>query len=429
MPATNGHAARKLENWINAFVEQTTNLHAPRIFRVWTAISALAAALEQKVWIRTSRPQYPNLYTFIIAHPGVGKSRTIAEGRYLVSQLPDFFLAPVSLTFAALIDSLEQSKRSIIRQPEGELTYNSMYICADEMGAFIHKYEPEMIDGLSHFYDTTPYQQERRGREHKTKINSPQLNILAGSTPQNLTGFMPEKAWGQGFTSRIIMVFSDERILGDDFENTTNPNSADLAHDLKIINSLYGEFTITQSYKDAVNYWRSAGEPPTPDHPKLVHYITRRRVHIYKLSMIASINKSSGLVLTEADFLQALEWLVQAETHMPDIFKAGALNADSAAMDEIQHFVRINDMGQGVHENRIVHFAQQRIPITSILRVVDIMVGSGQIILCRVDKKTGARFFKAATIVPPSYVDRGDGATEHQSAHQSGPSAAASGTR
>jgi len=134
MPALNGHAKRKLESWIDAFVEQTTNLHAPRIFRVWTAISVLAAALEQKVWIRTSRPQYPNLYTFIIAHPGVGKSRTISEGRHLVTQLPDFFLAPVSLTFAALIDSLESAKRSIIRQPEGELTYNSMYICADEMG-------------------------------------------------------------------------------------------------------------------------------------------------------------------------------------------------------------------------------------------------------------------------------------------------------
>lgn len=428
MPATNGYAHRKLENWIDAFVEQTENLHAPRIFRVWTAISTIAAALEQKVWIRTSRPQYPNLYTFIIAHPGVGKSRTIAEGRDLVRQLPDFFLAPVSLTFAALIDSLEQSKRSIIRQPEGELTYNSMYICADEMGTFIHKYEPEMIDGLSHFYDTTPYQQERRGREHKTKISSPQLNILAGSTPQNLTGFMPEKAWGQGFTSRIIMVFSDERILGDDFADDHKPHTADLAHDLKLINSLYGEFTVTQSYKDAVKYWQDHGFLPLPDHPKLSHYITRRKVHIYKLSMVASINKSSGLVLTEDDFLQAISWLVQAETHMPDIFKAGAVNADSAAMDEIQHFVRINDLGTGVPEQRVVHFAQRMIPITSILRVVDIMVGAGQLILKRIDKKTGTRYFTAATIVPPSYVEESAEAG-HQSAHQSGPSAAASGTR
>jgi hypothetical protein len=395
---TNGHANRHLGNWIDAFVEQTANLNAPKIFRVWTAISTIAAALEQKVWIRTSRPQYPNLYTFIIAHPGVGKSRTIAEGRNLVTQLPDFFLAPVSLTFAALIDSLELAKRSIIRQPEGEITYNSMYICADEMGTFIHKYEPEMIDGLSHFYDTTPYQQERRGREHKTKIGSPQLNILAGSTPQNLTGFMPEKAWGQGFTSRIIMVFSDERILGDDFADTASPHTADLAHDLKIINSLYGEFHVTQSYKDAINQWQSLGFPPTPDHPKLMHYITRRKVHIYKLSMVASVNESSGLVLTEAHFLTALEWLVQAETHMPDIFKAGAMNADASAMDEIQHYVRVNDLGTGIDERRIVNEARKLIPITSILRVVDIMTGSGQLIIKRIDKRTGLRYFSAAPI-------------------------------
>lgn len=422
---TNGHAKRQLENWIDAFVAQTENLHSPKIFRVWTAISCLAAALEQKVWIRTSRPQYPNLYTFIIAHPGVGKSRTIAEGRHLVSQLPDFFLAPVSLTFAALIDSLESSKRSIIRQPEGELTYNSMFICADEMGTFIHKYEPEMIDGLSHFYDPTPYQQERRGREHKTKIVSPQLNILAGSTPQNLTGFMPEKAWGQGFTSRIIMVFSDERIIGDDFADNNAPITTHLTHDLKLINSLYGEFHVTQSYKDAVKQWQALGCPPTPDHPKLVHYITRRKVHIYKLSMIASINKSSGLALTEADFLQALEWLVEAETHMPDIFKAGTMNADSAAMDEIQHFVRVNDFGTGISEHRVIDFARQRIPITSILRVVEIMLGSGQLILKRIDKRTSVRFFSAATIVKPSYLE----AAEHQSAHPDAGSAAGSGTQ
>jgi len=67
------------------------------------------------------------------------------------------------------------------------------------------------------------------------------------------------------------------------------------------------------------------------------------------------------MILTEADFLQALEWLVQAETFMEDIFKAGTTNADAAAMDEIQHFVVINDLGTGVSEQRIVHFARERV--------------------------------------------------------------------
>ena len=396
---TNG--ARHLPSWIDTFVDQTANIHTPEIFRRWTAISVIAATLEQKVWLRTSRPLYPNLFVIIIAHPGVGKSRIIGEGRLIYRTLPEPLLAPISMTFASLVDSLVGSKRTVIRQPEGATTYNSMFICADEMGAFIHKYEPEMIDGLSSFYDAAPYQQSRRGNDLKIKIESAQINMLAGSTPQNLLGFMPEKAWGQGFTSRIIMVFSDERIIPDDFADNAPAHTADLTHDLKLINSLYGEFTVTQEFKSAVKQWQALGEPPTPDHPKLIHYITRRRTHIYRLAMVSSINKSSGLILTEDDFLTALSWLVEAETHMPDIFKSGALNADSAAMDEIQHFVRVNDLGTGVSEQRIVHFARERIPITSILRIIEIMEGSGQIRCARIDRKSGARYFSTPPIHNP----------------------------
>jgi hypothetical protein len=117
--------------------------------------------------------------------------------------------------------------------------------------------------------------------------------------------------------------------------------------------------------------------------------------------MIVAISKSSGLVLTEDDFFTALAWLLEAEVHMPDIFKAGAINADSAAMDEIQHFVRINDMGEGISEQRIVHFAREHIPLTSILRIIEIMEGTGMIVVKRVDKRSGARFFKAASQAIP----------------------------
>ena len=394
---------RRLNDFIATFTEETKNLGSPAIFRKWTAISLLGAIVEQKVWVRTTRPVYPNQYIFLIAHPGVGKTRTINEAKHLIAAMGEGagpILAPVSLTFASLVDALSRAKREIVRQPEGALTYNSMYIAADELGAFMHKYEGEMIDGLSAFYDPTPYDQERRTGDRKVKIASPQLNILAGSTPQNLTGFMPEKAWGQGFTSRIIMVFSDERLVVDDFADHSAPRTADMVHDLKLIHSLYGPFAVTQPYKEAVNEWRRIGEAPVPDHPRLIHYNTRRRMHVYKLSMISSLNRDCGLTLTEADFFTALEWLVAAESQMTDIFKAGAMNADAGAMDEIVHFVRITDLGTGVNEQRITNFARERIPLTSILRIIEILTTSGQIREVRRDKRPGARFFS---------VPKGDG--------------------
>lgn len=333
------------------------------------------------------------MFNMLVAHPGVGKTRTINEGRHYFQELPEAHLAPISMTFASLIDTLVKSKRIIIRPGEDPLEYNSMFICVDEMGAFIHKYDNEMIDGLSAFYDPTPYQQVRRTSDINVKIKSPQLNILCGSTPQNLTDLMPEKAWGQGFTSRLIMIFSDERIIGDDFAPSEHSFSNELAHDLAIINSLIGQFEVTEAYRNAVNNWRQLGEAPVPNHPKLIHYVTRRRAHLYKLSMIAAIDRSNALILTVDDFNTAMGWLLEAEDTMTEIFKAGATNADAQAMEEILHFIMINDKGYGVGESKIVRFASDRIPLHSVLRVIDILERSGQITLRGIDRTTKMRFY------------------------------------
>lgn len=400
---------RKLESWIESFTEQTAGLNSPKIFRKWTAITTIAAALEQKVWIKTSRPMYPNMFVMLVAHPGVGKTRTINEGRHYVQDLPEFHLAPISMTFASLVDHLVKSKRVIIRPGEDPLEYNSMFICVDELGAFIHKYDNEMIDGLSHFYDPTPYQQTRRTSDIHIKIKAPQVNILCGSTPQNLTDLMPDKAWGQGFTSRLLMVFSDERIIGDDFAPNDHAFSEDLTHDMEIINGLIGQFEVTEAYRTAVNNWRQLGEVPVPNHPKLIHYVTRRRAHLYKLSMVSAIDRGNALILTVDDFNRAMGWLLEAEDTMCEIFKAGATNADAQAMDEILHYIMINDKSYGVGEQKIIRFASERLPLHSILRVIDIMERSGQIVLVGVDRKTKMRYFS----IPKPSLDQGsDSVTE-----------------
>lgn len=308
-------------------------------------------------------------------------------------ELPDYHIAPTSMTAASLIDQLLDSKRMIVRLPDPPIEYNSMLIAADELGAFVHKYDNEMIAVLSAFYDPDPYGHNRRGKDIKIKIKSPQLNILCGSTPSNLMQFIPEGAWDQGFTSRLILVFSDERIIGDDFAAVTRTLSGDLLHDLKIINAQVGEYTVTEDYRNLVNNWREAGEEPKPDHPKLIHYNTRRRAHLYKLSIVAAIDKSNSTVLTAEDFHRAKAWLEEAEVYMGDIFKAGATGADAQAMEEIYHFA-VN-IGKTVSEHRLVNFAAQRVPAHSVVRVLEIMMKSNRLEVAGVDKKTGARTWRA----------------------------------
>lgn len=356
----------------------------------------IAAALEQKVWLKTASPLYPNLYVLIVGSPGVGKTRIIRQVRRLATDLPEFHVAPISLTFASLVDCLDNAKRTWHLAGQAEpVAFNSLYICAGEFGAFMHKYDNEMVDGLAAFYDTDPYAQVRRTMERKPTIESPQINMLAGVTPQNLLHFMPDRAWGQGFTSRIIMVFSDERILGDDFAIYADPKMTELEYDLKVINNLYGPMYPTPDYVDRVNNWRNGGEPPVPGHPKLTHYVARRRVHLYKLSMVASVDRGNTLALTGEDFDTALGWLTEAENLMPQVFSEGAANGDGAAIEEILNFVRVCDRGEGVSEPKIIRFAKEHVPIHAILNIIEIMEKTGQLWCIGTERLTGIKRYSA----------------------------------
>lgn len=390
-------AGRKLGSWIESFVDNTKGLESPEIFRRWAAITTIGAVCEQKVYLQTSSILHPNIYCFLVGHPGVGKTRTVRAVRRYYLETPEPHAAPTSMTGASMIDALSASKRTFIRLPDGPLEYNSMYITADELSAFMHKYDEEAIGIMSAFYDPDEYGQRRRGNDLKIKIKSPQLNVICGTTPSNLLKYLPDSAWEQGFTSRVCMIFSDERTIGDDFATHDSTLSPDLIHDLRVIAGLMGKFEVTTEYRTAVTNWRNLGEPPLPTHPKLIHYATRRRVHLYKLSMVSAIDRSDTLLLTRDDFNRAMNWLTQAEAAMPEIFKAGAGNADAKAIEEIYHFVLTRCAGgRSVPERHIVSFAKERVPIHSVMRVVEIMIASGQLIpLGTADYKTGQRNFKA----------------------------------
>lgn len=366
------------------------------MFRKWAGIFTIAAAMEMRTYLQTSSPLYPNLYIFIVGAPGVGKNRIIRVAKRYMNEIPEFHFAPTSLTGAALVDTLAASKRFIAQLPEPPIEYYNTVITAEELTAFMHKYDDEMVGLLSAFYDPDPYAQSRRGRDIKIKIDRPQVNLMSGTTPSNLIQLMPESAWDQGFTSRVILVHSDERIVGDDFAGTSREMEDDLIHDIKMVGALSGEFKVTQEYRNAVNDWRALGEPPIVNHPKLLHYKTRRRVHLYKLSMVSCADRSDVLLLTKDDFNRALGWLVEAEQFMPDIFTAGSTGTDARAIDEIAHYINLSDSGDGVPEHKIVNFARTRVPMHSILRVIEIMVASGQISAKGIDK-FGSRWFRSTT--------------------------------
>jgi hypothetical protein len=342
---------------------------------------------------------YPNLYMFLIGHPGTGKTRSIMEGRSYLNRLPEPHFSPNDATWPSILDCLFKNSRLYLRSVEGDLKYNSLYLCVDELGTLMSKFDTQVTKGLSALYDPNPYHHTRRTGDREILMESPQINMIIGTTPQDLLSFLPDSAWGQGFMSRSIMIFSDERIIGDDFAKPIHLHTDSLDHDLNLINDTFGQFNISPEWYAAVNFWRCEGEPTVPDHPRLTHYNTRRRVNIYKLSMLSSIDRSQSLIITFEDFKRAHDWLTEAESLMPDIFKAGAVNADAQAMQEIKHFVLAHDVGWGVSEQKISRFARDLLPMATLERVIGTMVRTGDLHFIGQDSATKFKFYSAN---PPS---------------------------
>lgn len=372
-------------DWVDGFLAYTANITSPEIFRRWAAISTLAGALERRVWVRTlGSDLYPNLYVLLVAPPGVGKTEVTWRVREMWKSVPDLHIAYSSVTKAALIDNLADSTRSIMRPNSvpAVITFNSLNVSINELGVLIPAYDNEFMNILTDLYDCKHYSEKRRSKNLAIEIERPHLNLLGGCTPSYLTATMPEGAWDQGFTSRTILIYSGEPLVRDLFaeEDAKEAERDQLQAALKDIGEVYGKFTFTPEASEAINNWHMQGGPPKPDHPRLFHYNTRRTVHALKLSMIASISASLDLTITLEHVQRAIDWLIEAEVYMPDIFKAMASGGPGQLMEETWHFVftAYNKAGKvPVPETRVVNYLSQRTPAHNVTRVLEVLIGGG----------------------------------------------------
>src|ERR1700757_4543912 len=102
---TNGNGGRKCQSWIESFLQHTESLESPRIFRKWAAISALAAVAEQKVYVVSGGERlHPNIFCGLIAHPGVGKTRSIRMVKRYYMETPEPHGSPTSMSASSMID-------------------------------------------------------------------------------------------------------------------------------------------------------------------------------------------------------------------------------------------------------------------------------------------------------------------------------------
>lgn len=389
---------RVLPSWIDGFTTLTEMTGSPEIFRKWTAISLVACALERRVWTETVKGQlFPNLYVILIGPPGAGKTVVANHARPLLMELEESHISSSSVTKASLADELLAAERKIVRPTEDPpvITYNSLAILSNELGVLIPSYESDFMNVLTDLWNCKIYSESRRTKNRQFSIENTQLNLLACTTPSYLNNLLPLGAWDQGFLSRCLLIYSGGGNPQDLFSKKKLNNGlyTSLVRDLRQVTDLYGLVTWSDSAGELMNAWHLSGFPyggkPIPNHPKLQNYNTRRTEHLLKLCTIACVSTSETLVITEEHFTEALDWLVEMETFIPDIFKAMTTGGDQQVINEAWHFAYQSHMGggeKGVPQHKLVEFLAQRTPSHNVMRVLDVMEKGGLLKRQNVDK-------------------------------------------
>lgn len=368
-------------------MELTDGIPSPEIFRLWTGISIISGALERRVWVETARSAiYPNLFILFVAPPAVGKSQAIEYASELWRGTKKLLLAPDNVTTASMVDALFKASRRIITEQQQVVEYHSMLVCCSELGVLMPGHDLAFMSTLNYIYDNPRvYHETRRTRDRDVEIIHPQLNIIAGTQPGFMANILPEEAWSMGFTSRLIMIYSSVCPYADLFERQ-EPRAelrSSLLERLVGFTQILGHFQWTVEAKAELVRWHREGCDPVPGHSKLQHYNKRRILYTIKLSMTAAIARSGALVITLEDLNRARDWLIAAEQVMPDIFREMVQHSDAQVIQELHYFAFqiFQKERKAVHESRLIHFLQNRVPSEKVMRILELCDKSN--VLCR----------------------------------------------
>ena len=329
---------RNLPDWIDGFMLLSENSEPPVLYRKWTAISTIASALQRKcrVDIGISLTFYPNFYIVLVGPSATGKGTAMKYAYDIIEQVPAIRLSAQATSLQALIRRMKDINLSDVEIETGLTQHHaSITIFSNEFTVFLGYHNRELIASLCDWYDCHnkwSYETIKRDRE---EIVGVWVNILAGTTPDNIQSSLPIEAIGGGLTSRIIFVVESKPAKLVVFPSVSEREielQQYLVRDLEQMTLMSGSFRFTESAIAFYKEWcYMAGDNPPFYDPKFDGYCGRRRNHLLSLSMVCSASRGNDMRLTLDDLVRAAELLHEVEINMGTVFK-GIGKSDIASL-------------------------------------------------------------------------------------------------
>lgn len=314
-------------DFFSQYLEYTSGIEPPAVFQRWCAISGIGAYLGRQFYFQHGHfVIYPNTYTMLIGSPGTRKSTAIKLMRSLLVQsgygtiaaeksTKEKFLLDLSGEGDGNLSSDDILDQNLFGDGAGK-SDAEMYIMADEFNDFFGNGNIEFVSLLGTLWDFSGTYRNRIKNGKSVDIHNPTVSILGGNTPTGFSLAFPTDILGQGFFSRILLIYGEPNGKRIPFpERPSEEATAGIIEQLRRIkSSVFGPAELTPDAKRLLDKIYHLN--PTVDDVRFESYSNRRFIHLIKLCLIHCAARESNSI-SEQDVVYSNTVLTHSESFMP----------------------------------------------------------------------------------------------------------------
>lgn len=196
------------KNFIELFTYAAGDFKTPVVFHRWSAISLIAACLEDRVWLSIfdHSPLKPNVWVFLIGPSGCGKDHAVGHALSLLRPEDTIVKVDGKVTMPALYDYMSDMQKA--RESASIPVYLISSDVTEQLpvGAEAKDFTSRVLALYGgrerELMDLT------RTSGHK-RVRNPLLNWFAGCTPEWFPQAIDPMIFASGFTGRAFFVWGE----------------------------------------------------------------------------------------------------------------------------------------------------------------------------------------------------------------------------
>lgn len=357
----------------DAYFKYVEHTEPPMMFHRWSLLPALGAWLGRQYYLPFGDFRvFPNMYVMLMGDPGTRKSTAVKLVRKVISDAGYSTFAgdktskeKFLMDLAGMDDETGDRKRT-------DTTVNSLmmenlfgsgtggparevFVVADEFNEFMGNGNLEFISLLGSLWDwddeNRPFEQRFKNSK-SIQIYQPTISLLGGNTHANFVACFPPQSIGQGFLSRLLLVFSEPSGVKITFPRKPPEEVKQALIDVlqEIRGNVHGEAVMEPAAETALDFLYR-GFKGLED-MRFQHYSTRRFTHLLKLCMLCAAARISKTI-SENDVVMANTILSFAEHRMPRALGEFGKAKNADVSDKIIALLSSAPMGDVVKEAEI----------------------------------------------------------------------------